>query len=193
MEKKENPTATTPRHEQRSLAGQIIEDLMGIGFVFTLEGGGHEMSYEYRGVGTPNMELVNRLMSDLAALKPDAIKYLLSRQIERSRLYADPRPELDEKYGDGLWWSILLEEALKGSSTLYANLRQFRVLGTVFVETKDRRRVLRPLIGSDPYPYIAGWQSKEEYDEQKKLHLEPYKEILLKALERVNRHEVMRY
>lgn len=181
---------------EKSKAGEIIEQLLSAGFVFTLSAGGHDLEFEYRGAGQPNMEMVNRLMSQLSALKPEAIDYLLRREINEQQRYADPRPELGVKYKDSYWWTILFRLALAANEDLYVRLRQFRMLGTVLVEVSRKdgsgrsRRALRPIVGTHSWRFVAGWETKGEYAEQRKLYLDPHKEVLLKILEEVSEYEV---
>lgn len=112
----------------------------------------------------------------------------------------DPRPDLTE---DSVLWSRLLAlakeetEQLKGKTTVeqdrtgdfFKVLHGFRGAGTRLKKSDSGKYVLRPDI--DPTGKQA-WMSQQEYEQFRDRYLKPWKDVLVRVLEKLSASVVIR-
>ncbi len=95
--------------------------------------------------------------------------------------FYDPRPDLNENYGDSVLWTMLLELAHNADPNLYGALLGFRCQGTTLKKNVRWGHILTPAI--DPKGDIA-WRSQKEYDEEKRKWLDPYRKEIIALLKK---------
>lgn len=175
-----------------------VKELQAMGYVFGLGRdkvtGEDKLKFSYNGQGDPGAR-ADKLFAAVSKDKSQAISFLQWQFHQHYLLTADPRPDLDAEFKDGLRWTeCLLKPSLAIDPTLYTNLRAFRLLGAILAHvdagTRTEAWVLRPILNR-PAPTRPGqldnggaiqWESMEEYNKARAEFLVPYGKVVVGLL-----------